>query len=132
MDNPATRFGPVAEREFDSAKDCHKPALTAWLEALPTLSDDDFFAATASAIHGSALANSFRGNWNHEYCKASAAHDEAERRHRAAGHSDNCNGDSIYSKAFAQVWRAQGHSRSAYPHRPCNCGANATPGRGAT
>lgn len=122
MTNPAAHFGPIAEREFDSAKDCHKPDLTKWLDALSDLSDDEFFWQAASAIHGSALVNSFRGNWDHEHCKASAAHSESERRHRAAGHSEDCTGDTIYSRAFAQVWREQGHSPSAYPPRPCDCG----------
>ncbi len=122
MTNPATRYGPVAEGEFASAKDCHKPDLAKWLDELHTLSDYDFFWQAAGAIHGSALVNSFRGNWDHEHCKASAAHNESERRHRAAGHSEDCTGDTIYSKAFAHVWREQGHSRDAYPPRPCDCG----------
>jgi hypothetical protein len=123
MTNPATRFGPIAEREFDNAPDFAKPDLTKWLDRLPDLSDDDFHGEAASAIHGSALVNSFRGNWDHEHCKGSAAYNEAERRHHERdGHAEDCTGDTIYSKAFAQVWRSQGHSASAYPPRPCDCG----------
>lgn len=121
--NPASPFGPTAEREFVSAADAHKPALTLWLNDLPLLDDDLFAEAASSAIHGSALVNSFRGNWEHEHCKASAAYVEAERRHREAGHTGDCTGDTIYSRAFAQVWRGQGHDPSAYPPRPCDCGA---------
>lgn len=120
--NPASRFGPVAAMEFANASDAHKPALTEWLDSLPTLDDDDLFWQTAAAIHGSALANSFRGNWDHEHCKATAAHAEAQRRHRDAGHAEDCTGDTIYSQAFAQVWREQGHHPSDYPPRPCDCG----------
>lgn len=123
MANPATRYGPIAEREFDGAVEAHRPKLTEWLNALPDLSDDDFFWQAARAIHDSALVNSFRGNWEHDHCKATAAHNESERRHRAAGHTEDCTGDTIYSRAFAQVWREAGHGASVYPPRPCDCGA---------
>lgn len=120
--NPATPFGPTAEREFANADDAHKATLTQWLALLPVLDDYDFFHKAASAIHDSALVNGFRGNWDHEHCKASAAYSEAQRRHREAGHSEDCAGDTIYSRAFAQVWRGQGHDPAAYPPRPCDCG----------
>lgn len=116
-------LGPVGYREYEEAQDWAKPKLQEWARTLRDLSDDDFRGEAASAIHGSALTNSWRGNWNHEDCKASAAHHEANRRHRAAGHSDDCRGDTIYDRAFAQVWRSQGHSASAYPVKPCTCGA---------
>ncbi|MER7280527.1 hypothetical protein ABT369_39420 [Dactylosporangium sp. NPDC000244] len=123
--NPATRFGPVAEREFVSAADHAKPELTAWLEKLPGLSDDEFTAEAASAIHGSALVQRFKGNWEADHCKASAAFNEASRRHLAAGHTEDCTGDTLYSMAFLRTWRSQGHSPDAYPPRPCDCGAKA-------
>lgn len=123
MTNPATRYGPVAESEFEQAADGHKESLTVWLDALHGLPDDEFLDQAASAIHGSALTNSWRGNWAHEDCRASAAHHEARRRHRAAGHTEDCTGDTLYSVAFARVWRSQGHSPDAYPPRPCDCGA---------
>lgn len=121
--NPAARYGPVAAGEFDAAADHAKAGLAAWLQELPGLSDDDFFWQAASAIHDSAMTNSWRGNWSAEDCKASAAHAEAQQRHEAAGHSADCTGDTIYSRAFAQVWREQGHDPAAYPARPCDCGA---------
>lgn len=123
MPNAATAFGPVAEVEFDNAADCHKDELMRWLDALPGLSHEDFFWAAASAIANSALVARFRGNWEHEHCKATAAYNEAKRRHLAVGHTDNCTGDTIYSRAFAQAWREQGHDPSAYPPRACDCGA---------
>lgn len=123
MSNAATVYGPVAEQEFDSAPDWARPDLTAWLERLPTLSDDEFTDEAMSAIHNSALVNSFRGNWNHDHCKATAAFSEAQRRYRAAGHTGNCTGDTIYAQAFRRVWRSQGHDLSAYPVRLCDCGA---------
>jgi hypothetical protein len=119
--NPASRYGPVATNEFNTTAEAHKPKLAAWLDALPHLSDEDFFWQAKIAIHGSALVNSWRGNWEHEHCKATAAHAEANRRHRDAGHSPRCTGDTIYSRAFTQVWQEQGHPASAYPPRPCDC-----------
>ncbi len=125
MSNPASRFGPVGEQEFEQAADGHKESLTRWLDALPGLSDDEFIGVAASAIHGSALTNSWRGNWAHEDCRASAAHNEAKRRHLTAGHAEDCTGSNLYDRAFRQVWLSQGHSADAYQPRACDCGASA-------
>jgi len=124
--NPASRYGPIAEQEFKGSADYTKADLVAWLDKLPDLGDDDFTDVAASAIHGSALVNSWRGNWEHEHCKATAAYVEAKRRHEAAGHTGECTGDTLYSRAFARVWRSQGHSPDAYPPRECDCGADPT------
>ncbi|GAA2623813.1 hypothetical protein GCM10010399_63870 [Dactylosporangium fulvum] len=124
MTNPATRYGPVAEREFEQATDGHKEPLTRWLDALHALPDDDFTAEAASAIHGSALTNSWRGNWAHEDCRTSAAHADAKRRYEAAGHTRDCAGTNLYDRAFRQVWLSQGHSSTAYQPRTCDCGAD--------
>lgn len=123
--NPGSRYGSVVEGEFASATDAHKPALTEWLAALPGLDDEHFFWQAASAIHASALANSFRGNWDHEHCKGTAAYREAQDRHHASGHSKDCTGDTIYSRAHRQVWLEQGHDPEQYPPSPCDCGAEA-------
>ncbi len=123
MSNPASPFGPIAEQEYDSVDDAHRPALDRWLDALPALPDDEFLHAAASAIHDSALAERFRGNWNHDHCRATAAFNDARRRHRAAGHADSCTGDTLYAEAHRKVWIEQGHSADAYPPRPCDCGA---------
>ncbi len=120
--NPASPFGPVAEREFDNAPDHAKPKLAQWLDSLASLSDEDFTAEAASAIHGSALVNRWRGNWDHEHCKASAAHGESERRWKAAGHSEDCTGSTLYEVGFRRAWLSQGHSPDAYQIRPCDCG----------
>lgn len=121
--NPASRYGPVAEGEFNGAADYAKPGLTAWLDKLPTLSDDDFIGEAASAIHSSALVANWRGNWEADHCKATAAHAEARQRHTAAGHGPACTGSNLYDQAFRQVWRSQGHSADAYSPRQCDCGA---------
>jgi hypothetical protein len=116
-------LGPVGIGEYEGSPDWAKPKLRDWAESLATLSDDDFLGEAASAIHGSALLQSFRGNYEHEHCKATAAFKEAQRRHRAAGHADDCYGDTIYSRAHANVMRSQGHTPS--DPSPCSCGKDA-------
>lgn len=113
-------FGPIAFREFDGSQDWAKPKLREWLDSLADLDDTEFLAEAGSAIHGSALAQSFKGNWEHEHCKATAAYREAKRRHLAAGHADDCYGDTIYSRAHANVMRSQGHT--PIEPTPCSCG----------
>lgn len=122
MTNPAARYGPIAAQEYDNAPDYAKVPLGVWLTELPTLPDDEFGRRAASAIHDSALANRFRGNWDHDHCKATAAFKEAQARHWAAGHTEACTGDTIYSRAFRQIWIEQGHDRSSYQPKPCTCG----------
>ncbi len=115
-------LGPVGVSEFNAAPAWSKPDLITWVQKLHDQDDQEFFWTAASAIHGSALVNSFRGNFNHEHCKGTAAYREAKRRHLSAGHTDDCYGDTIYGRAFAQVWREQGHDPAAYPPKPCTCG----------
>lgn len=112
--------GLVAAREFDAAADHYKPQLAAWAQNLPTLGDGEFLNAARSAIYNSALANSFRGNWEHDHFKASVCYTEANRRHVAAGHDTDCRGDTLYSRAHAQVMRSHGYEPS--PATPCTCG----------
>lgn len=123
MTNPATRYGPTAEHEYDGAADHAKADLTAWLDKLSALDADEFVEHAMGAIHGSALVNNWRGNWDADHCKATAAYAEAKQRHLAGGHTEACTGDTLYSIAFARVWRSQGHSATAYPPRACDCGA---------
>lgn len=124
LDAIAAIIGPTAYMEYENTAEAHLPALTAWILNLPYLDDEAFLGEAGMAIHGSALVNSFRGNWNHEHCKASAAYHESQRRHLAVGHAEDCHGDTIYDVAFAQVWRGQGHDPDAYPPKPCTCGAD--------
>jgi hypothetical protein len=112
--------GPVAANEFDNAADYYKPGLLDWTRKLQHLSDKDLFDECLRAIYGSALGNSFRGNWEHEHFKASACHHEAGRRHRAAGHSKDCLADTIYGRAHRQLMKEHGYSTQ--PPRGCTCG----------
>lgn len=115
-----TLVGPVAAGEFDNAADHYKPALIEWAQNLPALNDDEFLRTTRTAIYNSALANSFRGNWNHDHFKATVCYKEAERRHTTAGHNADCRGDTLYSQAHSRVMRDAGHQPS--PTSPCTCG----------
>jgi hypothetical protein len=114
-------LGPVGWGEYEASEDWAQPKIRAWAETLANLSDDDFRAEAASAIHGSALMQSFRGNYEHEHCKATACFKEAQRRHISAGHTKYCRGTTIYSQAHNDVRRSQGY-RPADPS-DCTCGA---------
>jgi hypothetical protein len=111
--------GPVACREFDNADDHYKPGLIDWARSLPTLDDDEFANVAASAIYDSALANQFRGNWEHDHFKATACFTEGKRRYVAAGHDEDCRGETLYGLAHARVMREQGHTPS--PAGECTC-----------
>lgn len=114
-------IGATAAREYDAATASSKPALDSWIDRLRDRDDNDFMWEASSCILSSALVNSWRGNWEDDHCKASACHHEAQRRYRLAGHDDDCRGDTLYSRAFVEAWASQGHSRSAYPPKPCTC-----------
>jgi hypothetical protein len=114
-------IGPVAASEFYAAPEYAKPELLAWINKLTTLSDGDFIVEATMAIHGSAMAQNYRGNHEDAHCRASACSFESRRRHGAAGHTRNCNGSTLYCSASANVWVSQGYP-SAYPPRDCTCG----------
>lgn len=117
--NPASKFGPVAEREFDGAADYEKQKLTEWLEKLPTLDDDEFFRVAQSAIYGSAQVASWRGNWEAEHCRATAVFSDAKRRHRETGHDEDCRGETLYGKAHSKLMRE--HRYTPSPAGECHC-----------
>jgi len=111
--------GPVAATEFEASEDCYKPGLLEWAGKLRDLDDAEFEAETSSAIYDSALVNSFRGNWNHEHFKATACFHEAQRRHVAAGHSEDCRGETIYGRAHSRLMRDHGYTPAAAGE--CRC-----------
>jgi hypothetical protein len=102
--------GPVAYSDWQRAAPCYHERLAAWARTVPSMDDDEFVDEAASAIHGSALTNRWRGNWYHEDFKASVAYHEAVRRHVASGHTADCRGQTLYSIAYHQVARSQGHN----------------------
>jgi hypothetical protein len=113
-------LGPVGIGEYEASEDWAKPKLREWAAKLGDLSDDDFRSEAASAIHSSALVSRFRGNYEHEHCKATACYKEGQRRHVRDGHDEDCRGATLYSLAHADAMRSQGH-RPSDPS-PCTCG----------
>lgn len=119
MSNLAEKVGVVAAKEFEAAEDWAKPKLLEWIDKLPSLSDETFALECQRAIYDSALCQRFRGNWEHEHCRASACHHESRRRMVAVGHDRRCNGENIYTQAYASVLVNEGHQRP--PQRECDC-----------
>lgn len=64
--------GETARREFEDSPEWAQEKLALWIVGLPGLSDVELQDEAGMAIHTSALVQSFRGNWEHEHCKASA------------------------------------------------------------
>lgn len=117
--------GTVAAREYENARETYRPELLAYAERLATLDDREFVSVAASAIHGSALVNSWRGNWEHEHFKASACYFESERRTQVR-HAEGCTVSTLYERAYNQTVRSQGHHAMASDHRPCTCAASSS------
>lgn len=117
-------IGQVAFREYDGSPDWAKPTLLAWCVNLPNLTDDVLRSEATRAIHDSALVQRFKGNWEHDHCRASAAYHESQRRHHVAGHASDCRGDTIYSAAYRDAVRGAGHTSLTRALQPCTCGVD--------
>jgi hypothetical protein len=115
----AAKIGLVAVREFEGASEWAKARLAEWIDKLPGLTDDELLVEAERAIYDSALAARFRGNWDHDHCRASATHFVSRMRKVAAGHDEWCSGPSIYGRAHAAVMRSQGHTPMA--EGTCTC-----------
>lgn len=112
-------IGQVALQELEAAKPIYTESLIAWARTLSSLTDDELVNECESTIFESALAQSFRGNWEHAHCKASACYTEARRRHVATGHSEDCRGDTLYSRGYRRVVISQGHTPPSFV--ACTC-----------
>jgi hypothetical protein len=117
-------IGPVAAREFEGAKIYEKPKLLAWIERLPSQTDDEFAEECSHAIYGSALAMRFRGNWEADHCRASACFHESRRRLVRDGHAEDCRGPSIYSRAHSALMRGHGYAPTADGECRCDLGGD--------
>jgi hypothetical protein len=111
--------GPVAAQEYETAEDIYKPELAEWAARLQGLTDEELRAEAGTAILNSAVVQKFRGNWEHEHFKATAAYWESKRRHTAAGHDKGCRSGTIYALAYNDVARSQGLSQA--PEGSCDC-----------
>lgn len=113
--------GEVTLREFQAADDYEHAELLEYYRMVRTLDDNELRGECGSTIHGSALVESFRGNWNGTHSKASACYHEAQRRLVDAGHSPWCQ-DSIYTDGYRDAVLGQGHTSLAAQHRRrCTC-----------
>lgn len=108
--------------EFDSSPDWAKPDLLEWFGKVRAMSDWELSCETQGCIYDSALANKFRGNWNHTHMKATVCYDESQRRLREAGHEKGCHGPTLYSEAHARVMRDHGYTPTA--DGECHCGVS--------
>lgn len=122
MTNAASKFGPVAESEYDGACESEKARLDEWLGKLPALSDEDFHVTAKGAIYDSAQVASWRGNWEATHCKATAVFSDAKRRHRAAGHAEDCTGPTLYGKAHSELMREHRYTPTADGTCRCDLG----------
>lgn len=111
--------GPVGAREFNSSYESCKPKLWEWLNNLDALIDDELHRETQYRIYESASCGRFTGNFEDVHCYATACFTEANRRHRAVGHAEDCHGPTIYSRAHARVMRDHGYEPSL--SGTCNC-----------
>lgn len=109
MSDLIEKIGAVAAREFEAAPEWAKADLLSWVDSLPGLTDEQFQMECQTAIYNSALAQRFRGNWEHDHCRASACYHESERRKAAAGHVQRCGADGVYGSAYRRVLAEQGY-----------------------
>lgn len=116
-------LGKVGMAEFTKAPDSDKPKIRAWAARLAGMSDAELVSETASHILDAAILESFpRQNPYGVGCRVTACYQEARRRHVAAGHSEECRGETLYGKAHASAMRSQKHK----PGKPsaCTCGVD--------
>jgi len=120
-DDLVNLVGTIAWQEFQGAREVYKDELLNWVERVQRADDTEFTSIAASAIATSALVQRFRGNWEHDHFKASTAYYMATVRHRAAGHTKECRGSTLYSYAYNRAVREAGHPGMAHTE-PCTCG----------
>lgn len=110
-------IGAGALRDYDDARGDEQPNLNSWAAGLRDMSDGVLVDEAASAAYAAAFANNRGWWWDGSWCMASACSYEANRRHMAAGHSKDCQGDTLYSKGFRRAMQDAGHE----PPSPVSC-----------
>jgi rhodanese-related sulfurtransferase len=115
-------LGPVAIMDYRKAPDYDKPKIAQWVAGLAEIPDADFISETAGHILDAAISAQFpRQNSYGIDCRVTACYEEAKRRHVAAGHSEDCRGETLYITAYARAVRDQGYDPGESP--ACTCGA---------
>lgn len=112
---------PSSINAYRKAPESDQPRILEWVADLRRMSDEDFAAECASKILDSAIMNRFpRTNGWGTHARADICADEADRRHRIAGHDPDCRGANLYAKGYNRALRSQGHQ--VEPTNPCTCG----------
>lgn len=107
--------GPVGLSEFESARESTRPKMLAFVRSLASMDDRQFQVTAESAIAGSCVMASYRGNAEHIHFEATAAYHQSVRRHVGAGHDERCRA-SLYNRAYVRIGR-----RNGYLVGPTNC-----------
>lgn len=113
-------IGITAMRFYDAAPKYAKPNLRRWAGEMVAMGDEDFVIECEARILDSARASGRKGNWSADHCMADACAEEAERRHLAAGHDEECRGDNLYEIGYRNAYISQDHRPPEV--KPCDCG----------
>ena len=117
-------FGPGAAREARSAAETNADmdALLAFGDALMAATDREYVQIASSAVWDAANSSRFQPPSYDVECKASMCFAESERRHQAAGHTEDCRGAALYPRAWNMAVRDAGHSHMVGDRPACTCG----------
>jgi len=115
-------IGSGAMREYDDTEEYDRPKIHEWARKLRGFSDKELREQVSMYVLDAAIANSRRKWWDASWCLSSACMHEAARRHLAAGHDKDCQGDNIYKLGWNDAYRSQGYTPG--PFRPCTCGVD--------
>lgn len=107
----------VSEGSYQKAPDYDRPEILAWATGLRDMSDEDFITECANRILDSAIMNGSRLNGWGAHARADICADEADRRHREAGHTLDCRGETLYGRGHRRALQSQGHK----PQPPASC-----------
>lgn len=119
-------MGVTAMTEYRQAPDYAQARVRAWASKLQGLTDEEFVSECAGRILDSALAMRWSGpQWEADHAMASACHTESKRRWAAAGHGEDCTGDSLYIEGYNRAYRSQGYTPRAWG--ACTCGVGNKP-----
>lgn len=117
-------LGSVAMRHYRSSSQNNQAKIRTWAATLSGMTDEKFLTECALHIHESALTMRFsRMNFSDVHCRADACAEESDRRHRVAGHTEECRSLSLYQRAYNKVARDQGHGHLVKWDVPGTCGA---------
>lgn len=114
-------LGPVAWEKYGRISELEKGRVQKWCAEVAAMSDAELVRATASQVTGEAVLSS-RGVYStYDDILTTVCYQESGRRHVKAGHTEECRGDTLYSKGHSRAVREAGFTASD-PY-PCDCGA---------